>query len=123
VLQRFELGHVIGDRYSGEFCVSAFRSAAIRYEHSQLDKAAIYCEALPLFVQKRVELLDNKKLIIELRLLERRPRAGGRGDSVDHPPRGTDDIANSACGAVWQASTSKAFPAAGPGIRPEYSLV
>jgi hypothetical protein len=30
VLQRFEIGHVIGDRYSGEFVVSAFRSAGIR---------------------------------------------------------------------------------------------
>jgi hypothetical protein len=78
---------------------------------------------LALFAQKRVELLDDKRLITELRLLERRPRAGGRGDGVDHPPRGSDDIANSACGALWQASKCKAFPAAGPRIRPAYAIM
>jgi hypothetical protein len=124
VLQRFEIGHVIGDRYSGQFVVSAFRAAGIRYEHSQLDKSGIYNEVLPLFAQKRVELLDDKRLITELRLLERRPRAGGRGDSVDHPPRGgKDDIANSVCGALWRASVSKAMRGMGARSRPPYAVM
>jgi hypothetical protein len=123
VLQRFEVHYVTGDRYAAEWVVSAFRHAGMRYAISDLDKSAIYCEALPLFAQKRVELLDDKRLLTELRLLERKPRAGGRGDAVDHPPRGTDDIANAACGAVWQASISKAFLGMG-GVRsrPAYSL-
>ncbi len=98
------------------------QAAGFRYQVSELDKSAIYSEALPLFAQKRVELLDDRKLITELRLLERKPRAGGRGDSVDHPPRGRDDIANAACGALWQASLSKIMPGSGARSRPAYSL-
>lgn len=123
VLQRFELGHAIGDRYSGEFAVSAFRSAAIRYEHCQLDKSAIYGETLPLFAQRRVELLDDKRLITELRLLERRPRAGGRGDSVDHPGNAHDDRANACAGALWLASKSKAIRGMGARSRPPYAIM
>jgi len=122
ILQRFEIPYVTGDRYAAEWVVSAFRRAGMRYSISDLDKSAIYCGALPLFAQKRVELLDNKRLITELRLLERRPRAGGRGDAVDHPPRGSDDIANAACGALWQASVSRAFIGAGQRSRPAYSI-
>jgi hypothetical protein len=122
VLQRFEIAHVIGDRYSAEWVVSAFRGAGIRYEHSQLDKSAVYSEVLPLFAQRRVELLDDRRWLTQLRLLERKPRTGGRGDSVDHPPRAHDDIANAACGALWQASITKAIRGVGGRSRPAYSI-
>jgi hypothetical protein len=121
-LQRFEIGHLIGDRYSAEWVASAFRAAGIRYEYCQLDKSAIYGEVLPLFSQKRVELLDDKRLLTQLRLLERRPRTGGRGDSVDHPPRAHDDIANAACGALWQASICKAIRGTAARSRPAFSI-
>jgi len=122
-LQRFEIRHLMGDRYAAEWVVSAFRRSAVRYEASPLDKSAIYGEALPLFAQRRVELLDDRRLITELRLLERRPRAGGRGDSIDHPRMAHDDIANAACGALWQASISKRFLGMGGRAgRPAYSL-
>jgi hypothetical protein len=122
VLQRFEIHHVMGDRFAAEWVVSAFRRTSIRYEASPLDKSAIYGETLPLFAQKRVELLDDKRLLTQLRLLERRPRTGGRGDSVDHPPgaHSHDDIANAACGALWQASVSKKFLGMG-GARSRYA--
>ncbi|MCH8148621.1 MAG: hypothetical protein IH987_11595 [Planctomycetes bacterium] len=83
---------------------------------SPRDKSGIYIESLPLFSAKTVELLDIQKLETELRLLERRPRAGGRGDLVDHPPRGSDDVANATCGALWLAAreladdASQVFP-------------
>ncbi|HEX4387517.1 MAG TPA: hypothetical protein VH109_02715 [Steroidobacteraceae bacterium] len=123
VLQRFEIGHVIGDRYGAEWVASAFRRAGVRYEPASLDKSAIYSEVLPLFAQKRVELLDDRRLLTQLRLLERKPRAGGRGDSVDHPPRAHDDIANAACGALWQASMCKRFPGMGARSRPPYAIM
>jgi hypothetical protein len=124
VLQRFEIRHLVGDRYGMTWVEAAFRRTAIRYEHSQLDKSAIYNESLALFSQRRVELLDHPKLITELRLLERRPRAGGRADAIDHPSRGgRDDIANSVCGALWLASVSRAIPQGiGARIRPAYSI-
>ncbi|MES1195357.1 MAG: hypothetical protein ABUL58_00225, partial [Steroidobacter sp.] len=113
---------VTGDRYAAEWVASTFRKYQVRYEPSSLDKSAIYNEVLPLFTQQRIELLDNKRLITELRLLERKPRAGGRGDSIDHPPRAHDDVANTVCGALWQASISRRLPYGAQLNRPAYSL-
>jgi hypothetical protein len=121
VLQRFGIRKVVGDRYSAGFVVDAFKHTGVRYEPSELDKSAIYRECLPLFAERRVELLDIARLITELRMLERRPRSGGRGDSVDHAPRSHDDCANAACGALWLAASTRAYPAANR-IRPEYSI-
>jgi hypothetical protein len=52
-----------------------------------------------LFSNASVELLDNKRLISQLRGLERRTRSGGK-DLVTHYPGGHDDLANAACGAI-----------------------
>jgi hypothetical protein len=41
--------------------------------------------------------INSKHLMTELRQLERRARSAGR-DLVDHPPRGTDDLANAVAG-------------------------
>jgi hypothetical protein len=70
-----------------------------------MDKSTTYLECEPLFAQARVELLDHPTLLRELRLLERRPRAGGK-TVVDHPPgsQGHDDYANALALAVMLAS-------------------
>jgi hypothetical protein len=104
ILKDHKLSTVTGDRYGAGFVEDAFKKAGIRYEASELDKSGIYNEVLSLFAERRVEIIDDKRLVTELRLLERKPRAGGRGDSVDHPPRGHDDSANACCGALWLAS-------------------
>jgi hypothetical protein len=46
-----------------------------------------------LFAQGRIAILDNPVLVRELKLLERRPQAGGR-TRVDHPSGAHDDHAN-----------------------------
>jgi hypothetical protein len=120
-LQNFGIRRVTGDRYGAEWVVNAFKHFSIAYEPAGLDKSAIYAEVAPLFAEKRVEILDVKRLITELRLLERRPRAGGRADSVDHPPRAHDDAANACAGALWLASSRQARPIA-QRQRPEYSI-
>jgi len=56
-------------------------------------------------------LLDLKRLLNELRDLVRRPRSGGR-DLVDHPPRGSDDLANAVAGAVTLAGAGMVRPQA-----------
>jgi hypothetical protein len=103
-LKDYKLHKVVGDRYGADWVSGAFSKAGITYESSELDKSGIYTEVLPLFAERRVELIPDKRLATELRLLERKPRTGGRGDSIDHPPRGHDDAANAACGALWLAS-------------------
>ena len=102
-LHGFGLNRVTGDRYSAGWVVGAFEKHGIKYEQSELDKSAIYGEVLPLFSERRAELPEDRRLMTELRLLERKPRAGGRPDSVDHAPRAHDDAANAACGALWLA--------------------
>jgi hypothetical protein len=104
VLSAYSLRRVTGDRYGADWVTSAFAKVGVTYEAAELDKSAIYVNVLPLFSQELIELLDVPALETELSLLERKPRPGGRGDFVDHPPRATDDIANAACGALWLAS-------------------
>jgi hypothetical protein len=79
----------------------------VSYESSELDKSSIYMEVLPAFAERRVTLIDDKRLITELRMLERKPRTGGKADMVDHAPNMHDDAANAACGALWQAGARK----------------
>ena len=52
---------------------------------------------------RRVELLDDDKLKTELRRLERRRGRSGK-DGIDHPPRGSDDIANAVAGVISVAT-------------------
>lgn len=99
VLRAYRCSTVVGDRYSAEWVVSSFRQQGITYKHSELSKSELYLEALPLFMTQCVELLDVRKLTLELQQLERRTARSGK-DSVDHPPQGHDDYANSCCGAL-----------------------
>jgi hypothetical protein len=108
VLSAYSLRRVMGDRYGADWVSSAFAKVGVIYEPAEKDKSSIYVETLPCFAQGLVKLLDVPALETELRLLERKPRAGGRGDFVDHPPRATDDAANAACGALWLASRQPA---------------
>lgn len=99
VLREYRCREVVGDRYSAEWVVSAFRENSIWYRNSERDRSQIFAEALPLFTRGEVELLDDKVLLAELRSLERRTRAAGR-EFISHNPGGHDDSANSACGAL-----------------------
>jgi len=116
-LARFGLSSVTGDRYAAEWVSASFAQHGVSYHAAHKDKSTLYVESLPLFTTDKVELLDLPKLATELRLLERRARPGGKGDLVDHPPRGADDIANATCGALWlavseTAEDSQVFPSA-----------
>lgn len=103
VLKRYNLYTVTGDKYAGEWVVEAFREAGIQYEASKLTKSEIYLEAGPLFATGAIRIPDHRQLLNEFRLLERRTAPSGK-DTVEHPPRGHDDYANSAAGALLAAS-------------------
>ena len=114
-LKRFGLSSVTGDRYAAEWVSASFAQHGVSYHTADKDKSALYVESLPLFTASRLELLDSPTLVTQLRLLERRSRSGGKGDLVDHPPRGKDDVANATCGALWlaiseSAEDSQVFP-------------
>ncbi len=103
LLKEYRVTEVTGDAYSGEWVVSAFKEEGITYKTSPIPKSAIYLEALPLFTRGEVELPDHRPLLVELAQLERRTSRSGK-DSVDHPPRCHDDMANAACGALLMAA-------------------
>jgi hypothetical protein len=112
-LKAYGIGAVTGDRYSGDWCASAFRDEGIDYQNSERNRSEIYLEFLPLLMQRRVDLLDHRQTIAELRQLERR---SGRGrDSIDHPKGAHDDSANAVAGAAVLASGVGGRPA--PNIR------
>jgi hypothetical protein len=54
---------------------------------------------LPLLNAKRIDLLDDQKLQMELVSLERRTSRAGK-DSIDHMPNSHDDIANAVAGVA-----------------------
>jgi len=106
VLKEYRCSVVTGDRYSGEWVRDAFREHGITYDNAEQTKSELYLSFIPLMMARRVELLDNKRMIIQFRQLER--RAGGRAsDRVDHPPTGHDDAANSCAGACVLAVARK----------------
>jgi hypothetical protein len=105
-LLSYRCREIQGDRFAGEWCRQPFGNRGIRYEPASKNKSEIYLDTLPLLNSARVELLDNPRLIHQLASLERRVSKSGR-DSVDHGPRGHDDCANSACGALILASSGR----------------
>jgi len=109
VLRDYNLTTVTGDRYAATWPISAFQKFGITYEQSELSASEIYAEMLPAFSERRVTLLDDERLLTELRMLERKPRAGNRTDSTDHPRGGHDDCAIAACGALLIAAGSRGF--------------
>ena len=92
-LRGYWITSVIGDRYAGQWVRQAFEREDIRYEEAP-DMATASKELEPVFAQSRIELLDHPQLTRELKLLERKPRPGGR-DMVEHPRGCHDDYANS----------------------------
>lgn len=97
-LKRYRIHEVTGDRYSGNWCQSAFRRKGIAYHESKLDKNTIYQEFQALLAMRKLMLIDNERLRRQCIGLERRLRAGGR-DVIDHAPGYHDDLVNAAAGA------------------------
>lgn len=98
-LRVYGVDRVVGDAYAGTWPAEAFQRAGITYVVSEKTKRDMYLDFLPALHSQRVRLLDAPRLLAQFGALERRVGFGGR-DSVDHPPRGHDDVANAAAGAL-----------------------
>jgi hypothetical protein len=103
ILKRYRISSVTGDRYAGEWCRERFRMNGIGYEVSERSASEIYQEALPLLTARRCELLDHKRLALQLLGLERRTGRVGK-TTISHRPGGHDDVANAVCGAIVLAA-------------------
>jgi len=91
---------ITGDRYGGAWVEMAFRDCGVSYKPAAEPKSTLYLECLPQFARGTIRLPEHKRLIAELRSLERRVGKSGR-DSVDHPVGQHDDLSNAACGLAW----------------------
>ena len=121
ILKGYGIGEILGDRYAGQWVRQAFEREGISYREAE-EKSKYYLELEPLFSRGQIELLDHPQLVRELRLLERRPRPGGR-TVVDHPSGGHDDHSNSlalAATQVLQGGGSFEIQGFGGYVRPDW---
>jgi len=99
LLGAYRCSEVVGDAYSGEWCVQEFAKHGVSYRLSEMSRSQIYLSFVPLLTGSCCELLDNQRLVGQLAGLERRTARGGR-DSVDHMVGGHDDLANCCAGVL-----------------------
>jgi len=102
-LKEFNISSVQSDRYAGQWIEEAFEKQGISVKYSELSASEIYSNFIPIVMNERAVLLDNKKLRTQFSNLERHTRSGGR-DIIDHPPGLHDDVANAAAGVCVIAS-------------------
>jgi hypothetical protein len=95
----YRVKKVRGDRYGGEWPREQFRNCGVDYEAAAKPKSELFGELLPVINSRRAALLDDGRMVAQLTALERRTSRGGR-DSIDHPPGGHDDLANSVAGVI-----------------------
>jgi len=88
---------VTGDRYAAEWVSSAFEKNGISFLPSTKPRSDLYLTLESYINTNRIQYPADKRLIRELSNLERRRGRRGR-DIIDHPPRGSDDYANSVAG-------------------------
>jgi hypothetical protein len=91
ILKSYGVASIVGDNYAGEWPVESFRNCGIAYERAEKHKSELYLSLISVVNAKRIELPDDRKLIEELRRLERRRGRSGK-DTIDHPPRLSDDL-------------------------------
>ncbi len=97
LIKSYGLSEVTGDRYAGEWPREAFRRHGIAYKLADQTRSQLYQDMLPLLNSRRLSLLDSAVLVAQICGLERRVARGGR-ESIDHPPKGHDDLANAVAG-------------------------
>ncbi len=95
---------IVGDRYAGNWVATAYNDHGISYKFSDRDKSAAFVELAPLFHRAAVELPDVPELVREFRQLEQRALPGGK-IRVEHPRKGTDDLATCVGLAAVQLGT------------------
>jgi len=85
LLKSYRVSKTTGDRYAGEWPREHFREHGITYEPAAKAKSDLYRDLLPAINSRKLDLLDDARLLTQLVGLERRTARGGR-DSIDHPP-------------------------------------
>jgi hypothetical protein len=106
LFKTYGIRKITGDKYALNWPVEQFRKHDIVYEQSAAPKSDLYVSILPSINSRMVSLLDHPRLINQLVDLERRTSRSGK-DSVDHPARQHDDLANAVAGALVASAARK----------------
>ncbi|MDT8321819.1 MAG: hypothetical protein RQ826_14960 [Xanthomonadales bacterium] len=109
LLKRYRISEAQGDKYAPGFVNEGFRKHNVSYKPSPRTTSEVYLELLPLVNAGSVSILDEPRLLRELRGLERRRGTAGR-DKVDHRRGEHDDSAVACAGALVSVATFKPRP-------------
>jgi hypothetical protein len=128
LLKSYRVMKVSGDKYAGMWPRERFEARNVTYEPAETPKSDLYRDMLPLLNAKRLDLLDDRKLVAQLCGLERRTTRAGK-DSIDHAPGGHDDLVNVVAGVAsvlgsesWYWRNNMAWVSDGTDIDPRPSL-
>jgi hypothetical protein len=99
VLRSYGVTRIQGDRYAGAWPAEQFRKHGVVYEPAAKPKSDLYQGLLPAINSRKIDLLDDARLINQLCSLERRTSRAGK-DSIDHAPNAHDDICNVVAGCA-----------------------
>jgi Terminase large subunit, T4likevirus-type, N-terminal len=110
LLKSYRITMVRGDRYAGEWPREQFRKRNIEYRPADKNKSEAYTDLLPAINSRRIDLLDNDRVIAQLCSLERRTGRAGK-DSIDHGPGAHDDLGNAVALVVGSALSRREDPA------------
>jgi hypothetical protein len=108
LMKSYRVTTVTGDRYAREWPRERLASYDIGYEPAERPKSDLYRDMLPLINGRRLDLLDDKRLINQLCGLERRTTRAGK-DSIDHAPNGHDDVINAVAGCASVLSSASSY--------------
>jgi len=108
LLRRYRIREARGDRYAANFVSEGFRAHDINYVAADRNTSDTYLELLPLINAGAVLILDEPRLLRELRGLERKRGPSGR-DRVDHRSGSHDDAAVACAGALVAASVRTTY--------------
>lgn len=98
-VKEYGIVEVTGDRYAGIWPSERFRAHGVDYVICPKTKTQIYLELLPMINSGTVKFIDNKKIVNQLKRLDRRVSKNGR-ELVDHPVGSHDDVINAAAGSL-----------------------
>jgi len=111
LLKKYGVTSIKSDSYAGEWVVSAFSNHSITVEKASMNKSDYYLNALPLFNNSSVRILDQERLKNQLMSLERKTRSGS-SDRVDNF-HGHDDAANVCCAVLVESQKKEKKAGAG----------
>ena len=115
LLREYAIHECWGDRYAFASLESQLRRHRIALSQSKASSTEFYLK-LKAFLQARaVVLLNNRKLIDQLKQLELQTLPSG-AERIDHPKNANDDMASAAAGAIYQVCRGMASRQPTPGI-------